>query len=366
MDCAAQKGGSNKKAASSNFIPPCSGGDDMRRLTFLFLAILLFLPSIPQAKELSKVAVWDLEPREVKPAYARELTSILVSEISKMGQGEVYSQDNVRTLAGWTAEKMQLGCTDAKCLTALGQMDITRLISGSVGKIGNRYSVSLNLFDTKNAKAENAVSEFGRSEDELIDLVQLAARKLLGVEPISSKVGRAGPEKTTYRVPRILFEEHFQDNRNSWLTGNNKAYSFDIKDGWYILESKAGGFWYSTRPVSINQNADFKIELKTQKLSGTDEYGYGLVWGCRDSNNFYFFVIFGNGEYSFQKCENGVYTRILAGVGTMINKFNGQNKLTVKKVGDSLEFYVNDLLANRSSFLPFFENPPLSYWDLKK
>ena len=328
----------------------------MRRLSFLFLAFLLFLPSIPQAKELPKVAVWDLEPREVKPAYARELTSILVSEISKMGQYEVYSQDNVRTLAGWTAEKMQLGCTDSKCLTALGQMDVAKLISGSVGKIGNRYSVSLNRFDTKNAKAENAVSEFGRSEDELIDLVQLAVRKLLGVELISSKVGATGPEKTASQVPRILFEEHFQDNRNHWLMGDNKAYKFDMKDGWYILESKAGGFWYSTRPVSINQNADFKIELRTQKLSGTDLFGYGLIWGCRDSNNFYIFVIFGNGEYSFQKCENGAYTRILAGVGPMINKSNGQNKITLRKAGDSLEFYVNDLLANRSSFLPFFAN----------
>jgi hypothetical protein len=108
------------------------------------------------------------------------LTSILVSEISKLGRYEVYSQENVRTLAGWTAERMTLGCTDTKCLTALGQMDVGKLISGSVGKIGSRYSVSLNLFDTQNAKAEKAVSEFGRSEDELIDLVQVAVRKLLG------------------------------------------------------------------------------------------------------------------------------------------------------------------------------------------
>jgi tetratricopeptide (TPR) repeat protein len=59
-------------------------------------------------------------------------------------------------------------------------MDISRLIAGSVGKIGNRYSVSLNLFDTEKAKADKAVSEFCRSQDELIELVQIAVRKLLG------------------------------------------------------------------------------------------------------------------------------------------------------------------------------------------
>ncbi|MGA2957487.1 MAG: formylglycine-generating enzyme family protein [Thermodesulfobacteriota bacterium] len=154
----------------------------MRKISLLILGLILIIifPSASSGKELPKVAVWDLIPREVKSTYAQELTSILVSEISKLEKYEVYSQDNVRTLAGWTAERMQLGCTDTKCLTALGQMDVAKLISGSVGKIGNRYSVSLNLFDTQNARAEKSVSEFSRSEDELIDLVQVAVRKLLG------------------------------------------------------------------------------------------------------------------------------------------------------------------------------------------
>ncbi len=135
-----------------------------------------------------KIAVWDLAAREIKESYGQELTSILVSEISKLGKYEVYSQENVRTLAGWTGERMKLGCSDTQCLTALGQMDIAKLISGSLGKIGNRYSVSLNLFDTQNSKSEKAVSEFGRSEDELIDLVQIAVRKLLGAENLPAGV----------------------------------------------------------------------------------------------------------------------------------------------------------------------------------
>jgi len=81
------------------------------------------------------------------------LTSFVVSEITRLKKYEVYSQENVRTLAGWSAERMKLGCPDTKCLLALGQMDIAKLISGSVGKIGKRYTVSLNLFDTQKARA---------------------------------------------------------------------------------------------------------------------------------------------------------------------------------------------------------------------
>ncbi len=134
-------------------------------------------------KDRPKIAVWDLASRNTPVTHAQELTSILVSEISKMGKYEVYSQENVRTLAGWTAEKMALGCTDTKCLTALGQMDVGKLISGSVGKIGDTYSISLNLFDTQNVKAEKSISEFCRSENELIGLLQQGVRKLLVAVP---------------------------------------------------------------------------------------------------------------------------------------------------------------------------------------
>jgi hypothetical protein len=115
----------------------------------------------------------------IPATYAQDLTAILVSEIARLKKYEVYTQENIRTIAGWTAEKMKLGCTDTKCLLTLGQMDINNLISGRVGKIGDIYTISLNLFDTQNAKAKNAVSDFCRSENDLIGLIQRAALKLL-------------------------------------------------------------------------------------------------------------------------------------------------------------------------------------------
>jgi formylglycine-generating enzyme len=155
-----------------------------RGLYFLlcFLVLACF-SSLTSGKEVPKIAVWDLVPRNTPETHALELTSFMVSEIAKLKKFEVYSQENVRTLAGWTAERMKLGCTDTKCLTVLGQMDIAKLISGSVGKIGKRYTVSLNLFDTQNARAENALSKTCESEDELIELIQASIRELLGEPP---------------------------------------------------------------------------------------------------------------------------------------------------------------------------------------
>jgi hypothetical protein len=140
------------------------------------------------SKEMAKIAVWDLSPGNLPSTYAQDLTSILVSEIAKFKKYEVITQENIRTIAGWTEERMKLGCTDTKCLIALGQMDISKLISGRVGKIGSTYSISLHLFDTQKVKADNSISEECRAEDELIPLVRQTVRKLLAEEFAPRKV----------------------------------------------------------------------------------------------------------------------------------------------------------------------------------
>ena len=169
-------------------------------LISVFISTLLasvYPQPVSAGNDLPKIAVWDLAPVGINPVNAQNLTSTLVSEITKLGKYEVYNQEKVRTLAGWSAERVTLGCTDTKCLTALWQMDIAKLISGSVGKMGTRYTVSLNLFYTQNAKSEKAISEFCQSEDELIELIQVAARKLLGE---SLEVSTAEAEKTASAV----------------------------------------------------------------------------------------------------------------------------------------------------------------------
>jgi hypothetical protein len=52
-------------------------------LVFL-ICISAILTSVSSSKDLPKIAVWDLAPANIPPAYAQDLTNILVSEISKL------------------------------------------------------------------------------------------------------------------------------------------------------------------------------------------------------------------------------------------------------------------------------------------
>jgi hypothetical protein len=298
----------------------------MKRLPFLFLAFLFFVPAISLAKELPKIAVWDLTHGDIKPAYAQDLTSILVSEISKLGKYEVYSQENVRTLAGWTAERMQLGCTDTKCLIALGQMDIAKLISGRVGKIGNRYSVSLNLFDTQNARAEKSVSEFGRSEDELIDLVQVALRKLLGVEvsparveqrpspSLVTEIGRDGRfiaySDGTVLDTRTNLMWAANDNGSDINWANAKSYCENYRGGGYSdwrmpTQDELAGLYDSSKKYKTTQR-DYYVRL-TELIQLSDCCPWASETRGYDGAHF----LFGTGTRAWTYRSFGFNTRAL-------------------------------------------------------
>jgi len=255
----------------------------MRRSHCLILLLVFILsPSFGLGKDLPKIAVWDLDARNTPASHAKELTSILVSEIAQTKKFEAFSQENVRTLAGFTAERMMLGCTDSKCLTALGQMDIAKLISGSVGKIGNVYSISLNLFDTQNAKAENAISEFCRTEEELIPMVQRAVRKLLGL-PVEASASILPPPPKPAAPPEAAPTGSASLEINSkvrgaqvLLNGQNMGEApvrvFNINPGPHEIQVSRKGYEDFRQRVQVQPNEKKVLEANLKRLVLDEDY----------------------------------------------------------------------------------------------
>ena len=64
-------------------------------LLFSYFLILACFPTLSSGKELAKIAIWDLEPRNIPETHARELTSFVVSEITKLKKYWGYS-DSLR------------------------------------------------------------------------------------------------------------------------------------------------------------------------------------------------------------------------------------------------------------------------------
>lgn len=158
-----------------------------------------------------------------------------------------------------------------------------------------------------------------------------------------------------------LYEEHFDNNNRQWFTFSNESGNGEIRDGKYILKSTreyGGDFSFITKPVAINQNEDFKVELVLSKIEGNVNWAYGLVWGLSDSKNFYSFFIENDGKFAIQKITDGKINNIVgwAEPNIPINSSNQTNKLTIKKEGSQIQYFINNNFVGRAQFQPFFGN----------
>ena len=136
------------------------------------------------AGEKVSFAVFELHTAGLSKELAANLTQILSVEIKKIEGTSVISRDDIAALIDLDAEKTMLGCTsDTGCLAEIGAaLGVDKLVVGQIGKLADKYVVSLRLLDTETVKAESRVIEtFSGEEKQLIGAVRHAGRRLLGV-----------------------------------------------------------------------------------------------------------------------------------------------------------------------------------------
>ncbi len=155
---------------------------------------------------------------------------------------------------------------------------------------------------------------------------------------------------------QVILKEHFADNKNKWFEGKNEFSSFEIRDNGYFFENKVDKSLMTWISVSLDKTRDFTIESKIAKFIGHNEYPYGIIWGVKDQSNYYSFGINSKGLYTIYKLENGEVKDISGWKQSAnINKleFMG-NKLSIKKSGNTLKFYINDKFTDEYPFSEFY------------
>ena len=156
----------------------------------------------------------------------------------------------------------------------------------------------------------------------------------------------------------ILFDG-YTDNKNDWSTTQSSDVNFEVKNGNYYFDHKrASGGWSSTIVKYIDTSRDFKILADIKKENGIQNNGYGIVFGRKDSNNQNLFFVNGNGSYSINKMKNGKDNFLKQWASSSaIRKGNGAyNVLKVVKVGNKLEYYINNTKVYTSYSPEFFGN----------
>ncbi|MBI5804418.1 PEGA domain-containing protein [candidate division TA06 bacterium] len=136
----------------------------IKKLIFILLMAVLaaILPAAAQDKapEKTAVAVLQFEPRNISQAEAVILSDRLRAELVATNHFNVLEREQMDKIL--REQKLQLtgACSDASCLVKVGQlMAVTKMMGGTISKIGNTYTVQARVIDVEKGVIETEVSQ---------------------------------------------------------------------------------------------------------------------------------------------------------------------------------------------------------------
>jgi hypothetical protein len=142
------------------------------------------------------LVVLDLEAIDVDSEKLRIINAAVVDQLSSYAALEIISQDDIRQMVDFEADKAAMGCDTNSCLSEIaGAMGAAYVVFGQAGRLDDTIFVQLNLFDSAKARAIGREDVRSQKLSELPDRVVPAVGRL--VQPLT---GEAPP-------PEPVFEE---------------------------------------------------------------------------------------------------------------------------------------------------------------
>ena len=141
---------------------------------------------------------------------------------------------------------------------------------------------------------------------------------------------------------KLLYEENFSTSKGSLWGGDLGAnFSYYFENGEYILNVNQMNSW---RSVSYGQNYDnFILEVEATQESGPKDNVYGVMIRRVDWNNYYLFLISGDGYYEMAKVKNNTWSPSNWKKSSAIHTGDATNIIRVVCDGNNFSFYANDI-----------------------
>ncbi len=146
----------------------------------------------------------------------------------------------------------------------------------------------------------------------------------------------------------FLFSDDFSGEQDcGWITYEELGGSAIVEGGYLQITSREKGqFWWS------NPGHDFTnaiITVQARQVSGPDDNAYGVMCRYQSPENFYMFLISGDGYYAIGKFQTGADSiQYLTPDGNyqytdVINQGAGINEIRATCVGNELSLSVNGI-----------------------
>lgn len=128
-----------------------------------------------------KIAVLDLNAQGVSPVTAQVLSESLRTELYNSGRFRVMNREDVdKVLKEKEFERTVTTDSNAKIAEMGTALGVDKMVTGSIGKLGTTYSVTLRVVDVVSHENERIATERHRgTEDDLFLTVEMVAKKLV-------------------------------------------------------------------------------------------------------------------------------------------------------------------------------------------
>ena len=148
-----------------------------------------------------------------------------------------------------------------------------------------------------------------------------------------------------YERVELLWEDHFDGENPHFISSESDDLIGVVANGSYMLSHKTHKYYHTKyHQVNINPGQDFLIRSKIRFTEGEDDAYYGLVWGYKDVDNHFDFVISKDGFFRILKEKNGVQLIPRIGPGPMqFDQMDNGMKLKSEKqdLNTSLQLMMN-------------------------
>ncbi len=127
-----------------------------------------------------------LSSNGISPSEALVLTDELLSVLVQSDVYTVVERSNMESILEEQGFQMS-GCTSSECAVEAGKLlGVQKMVTGSIGKLGEIYNINLRLFDVTTGKIEQNISQKHEgSVEELLDIIGLLGKKLSNYDPDS-------------------------------------------------------------------------------------------------------------------------------------------------------------------------------------
>lgn len=145
-----------------------------------------------------------------------------------------------------------------------------------------------------------------------------------------------------------LFRDDFSDGRDcGWATYDRGGGKVEIANGVLTVSSSQPNQIWWTNPGKEFENVVVRVQSK--QVGGPDDNAFGLICRYQNEQNFYLFLISGDGFYVIAKYQSGSAVQYLSGEGQFkysdaINQGIAPNDLEASCIANQLTLRVNGIL----------------------